>query len=234
MIFQEAKHLEAPTHFWTGDGCSFKRFTHSVGHLHHAAGSRAWRWKSGQAPVPSNPPFLSCGSKTLQPVSTWVSVQPHGIALCLMGCVAMSGLWMTNKPCKCTHPLQMLLYATALNFTRGHSTTFWFTSWVLMKLRRSFGCFWSIPEILQSKITSGKSWWLKNKVKQDFSCIFCRVLVCLFTLPFFLLADLILSQLCSQVPFAEREEEQMFKDSLIKHMCIRIALICSKSLDVAN
>lgn len=75
---------------------------------------------------------------------------------------------------------------------------------------------------------------VKRQVKQDFSCVFYGVPVCLFTLRSFLLADRFLSQLHSQVPLPERGEEQMFKDSFVKHMYIRITLICGESLAVAN
>lgn len=109
--------------------------------------------------------------------------------------VAMSRLQLMNKPCKTTHPLQMLLYTTPLNLLRGpHSTILWFTSTVLIKLSQSFGCSWSISATLQRKISSGESWWLKDKTGETvlflhvlwrFLCVSLPVILFFWPITFF-------------------------------------------------
>lgn len=109
-------------------------------------------------------PLLCSNSESLQLVSVCASRQPHGPTPRPAGYVAMSPLQLTNKPCRCTHPSQTLLCTTPLDLTRDpHPVILWFTSTALMKLSQSLGCSWRVSAILQSKISSGESLWLKDK-----------------------------------------------------------------------
>lgn len=112
----------------------------------------------------------------------WAVPWPH-----IMSCevYAMSQLCLMNKPCKHTHPLQMLLYTSPLNLMRDpHSTILWFTRTVLMKLSQSFKFSRSISEILQSIF-----WWVLVVKTQDMwsrTLLACFVGFLFVSLPFIL------------------------------------------------